>query len=62
MNFRETETENNCLNCKHFISYEEYYEDNLEPHDSGFCNLDNELFCNVDMICDSHDQRNNTKV
>lgn len=26
--------------CKHFCSYADYYEDELEPEDLGFCQLD----------------------
>ena len=52
INLRDTETEQSCLKCKWFLSYQDYYEDNLEPHDSGYCQLDNEINCNDSTICD----------
>jgi len=28
---------NTCIGCKHFVSYQQEYEDDLEPNDCGRC-------------------------
>ena len=30
-----------CKTCKYFISYEDIYEDPLEPYDIGECHVEN---------------------
>lgn len=35
-NLRYSE-EKNCMMCKHFESYEQIYEDPMEPYDVGKC-------------------------
>jgi hypothetical protein len=32
---------NTCKSCEYFYSYEDIYEDNLEPYDIGECHIDN---------------------
>ena len=53
----ELDSEHNCLKCKYFISFADYYEDEYEDTDYGHCsNLDSEYClsggCNIEMICD----------
>ncbi len=53
----ESKTEN-CLKCKNFTSFMDFYDDILEPHEMGFCNtqengkivVDEELVCNLFLI------------
>lgn len=47
---------NNCTLCKHFRSYyEDYYYDELEPEDMGFCRNYKSDITNVDatMTCEN---------
>lgn len=52
----EKKKENDCLNCKHFESYYDMYDqDPLEPHDVGRCKK-NEIgnSCSEGFICEDH--------
>lgn len=38
------ELNTNCTACKSFLSFQDEYEDNVEPHDQGFCLNDKSPF------------------
>ena len=52
VDFRETsDRTQNCTTCIHFYSYQQEYEDDLEPWDSGRCFETTAESVSVETIC-----------
>ena len=50
----------NCVGCSKFTSLQSIHEDDLEPHDSGECQLDQEFVGQFDL-CDQFDAWESTE-
>lgn len=46
-----------CYNCIDFTSYQDYYEDDLEPDDCGFCKFEGLKHADGEGTCESFDSR-----
>ena len=57
-NFRETtDLKHDCTSCKHFTSYADEYEDELEPDELGRCDKDIAGMVGEEMVCDLWENR-----
>ena len=53
-NLRDIDERPNCLNCRFFQSWADYYEDDEEYSDCGLCDFQGDVSVGDLMICDNH--------
>lgn len=48
----------NCGNCKHFVSYRDEYQDNLESSEYGYCKHPNKkpFHTSIENVCEYHQE------